>query len=64
MRDLLRKRSQLVRQRSSQILSIENLIARNLGARASGNEVKRCSMSITWSWVISCAGVGKRWPKL
>ena len=41
VRDLLRKRSQLVRQRSSQILSIENLIARNLGARVSGNEVKR-----------------------
>ena len=41
VRDLLRKRSQLVRQRSTQILSIENLIARNLGARVSGNEVKR-----------------------
>ncbi len=41
VRDLLRKRSQLVRQRSTQILSIENLIARNLGARASGNQVKR-----------------------
>ena len=40
VRDLLRKRSQLVRQRSSQILSIENLIARNLGARATGNQVK------------------------
>jgi transposase len=40
VRDLLRKRSQLVRQRSSQILSIGNLMARNLGARASGNEVK------------------------
>lgn len=41
VRDLLRKRSQLVRQRSTQILSIENLISRNLGARVSGNEVKR-----------------------
>lgn len=41
VRDLLRKRSQLVRQRSTQILSIENLMARNLGARASGNEIKR-----------------------
>ena len=40
VRDLLRKRSQLVRQRSSQILSIENLLARNLGARATGNQVK------------------------
>lgn len=41
VRDLLRKRSQLVRQRSTQILSIENLIARNLGAHAGGNEIKR-----------------------
>ena len=41
VRDLLRKRSQLVRQRSTQILSIENLMARNLGARARSNEIKR-----------------------
>ena len=43
VRDLMRKRSQLVRQRSAQILSIENLIARNLGAHAGGNEIKRWS---------------------
>ena len=41
VRDLLRKRSQLVRQRSSQILSMGNLIARNLGGHAGGNEIKR-----------------------
>jgi transposase len=41
LRDLLRKRRQLVRQRSAQILSIENLMARNLGTRASANEIKR-----------------------
>ena len=41
VRDLLRKRSQLVRQRSTQILSIGNLVARNLGTHAGGNEVKR-----------------------
>ncbi len=41
VRDLLRKRSQLVRQRTTQILSIENLMARNLGTRATGNEIKR-----------------------
>jgi transposase len=41
VRDLLRKRSQLVRQRTSQVLSIEYLVARNLGARVGGNEVKR-----------------------
>ncbi len=41
VRDLLRKRSQFVRQRSAQILSVGNLIARNLGTHASGNEIKR-----------------------
>jgi len=41
VRDLLRKRCQLVRQRSAQILSMGNLIARDLGAHASGNEIKR-----------------------
>lgn len=41
LRDLLRKRSQLVRQRTSQVLSMQNLLARNLGAQASGNEIKR-----------------------
>lgn len=41
LRDLLRKRSQLVRQRTSQILSMQNLVARNLGAHASGNAIKR-----------------------
>jgi transposase len=40
VRDLLRKRSQLVRQRSAQILSVQNLLARNLGARARSAEVK------------------------
>ena len=34
VRDLLRKRGQLVRQRTTQILcSMQNLVARNLGAR-------------------------------
>ncbi|MDM0118142.1 IS110 family transposase [Variovorax sp. J22R133] len=41
VRDLLRKRGQLVRQRSTQILSMQNLVARNLGANARGNEIKR-----------------------
>lgn len=38
---LPRKRSQLVRQRSTQILSIDNLIARNLGQHAGGSQIKR-----------------------
>lgn len=41
VRDLLRKRSQLVRQRTTQILSMQNLLARNLGMQTSGNEIKR-----------------------
>ncbi len=41
VRDLLRKRGQLVRQRSTQILSVGNLIARNLGSHANGNAIKR-----------------------
>jgi transposase len=41
VRDLLRKRSYLVRQRTSNILSIQNLIARNTGRRLSAAGVKR-----------------------
>ncbi len=46
VRDLLRKRSQMVRQRSSQILSMQNLVARNLGAQARGNDIKRWDDSV------------------
>ena len=40
VRDLLRKRGQLVRQRTAHILSIENLYARNSGNRLSCNAIK------------------------
>jgi transposase len=40
VRDLLRKRAQMVRTRTTQILSMQNLLARNLGASASGNQLK------------------------
>jgi transposase len=43
VRDLLRKRGQLVRQRTSNILSIENLTSRNQGIRITGNAVKKLS---------------------
>ena len=46
MRDLLRKRGQLVRRRSTQILSMGNLLARNLGSHASGNEIKHWTPEI------------------
>ena len=41
VRDLLRKRSQLVRQRTSQVLSIENLWSRNTGSSITANEIKQ-----------------------
>ena len=41
VRDLLRKRSQLVQQHTSNLQSIQNLLARNRGHSLSANEVKR-----------------------
>ncbi len=40
MRDLLRKRSQMVRQRTTNLLSIQNLLTRNTGSSLSANRVK------------------------
>ncbi len=40
IRDLLRKRSQLVRQRTTHILSIQNLMSRNSGRSMSGTKIK------------------------
>jgi len=39
VRDLLRKRSQLVRQKTSQMLSIQSLYTRNTGKKINGNQV-------------------------
>lgn len=41
VRDLLRKRSQLVRHRTSHILSIKNMVSRTLGLRMRSNDVKK-----------------------
>lgn len=41
VRDLARKRLQLVRSRTTHILAVENITARQYGARMSGNQVKR-----------------------
>jgi len=57
-RDLLRKRSQLVRQRTANLLSVQNLLARNLGYSLSANAIKRLSTEEvdkllprrTWLW--------------
>ncbi len=40
-RDLLRKRLQLVRHRTSHILSIKNILARNLGLRVRSDDIKK-----------------------
>lgn len=42
VRDLLRKRSHLVRLRTSLILSLQNIILRNSGYRMNGSEIKAC----------------------
>ena len=41
VRDLLRKRGQMVRQRTMNLLSIQNLFSRNTGGSMSANRVKR-----------------------
>ena len=40
VRDLLRKRSQVVRQRTTNLLSIQNLMTRNTGGSLSANQIK------------------------
>jgi len=40
-RDLLRKRLQLVRHRTSHVLSVKNILARNLGLRMKSEDVKK-----------------------
>jgi transposase len=44
LRDLARKRSQLVRLRTQQVLSVENILARETGGRWSAAVVKRCTV--------------------
>ena len=41
VRDLLRKRSRLVKQRTSNLLSVKNLLARNTGKTVARNDLKR-----------------------
>ena len=45
VRDLLRKRSQLVRQRTTNLLSIQNLLTRNTGSSLSGNRIKQLTVA-------------------
>lgn len=50
IRDLSRKRAQLVRQRTANILSIQNLVARETGRSISTNEIKKIVNDRTQSW--------------
>jgi transposase len=45
VRDLLRKRQHLVKQQTANVLSLQNIILRNTGARLSGNRVKQLSQA-------------------
>jgi transposase len=45
VRDLLRKRSHLVRQYTSNVLSLQNIIVRNTGARLSGQQMQELSLA-------------------
>src|SRR5437588_12002095 len=40
VRDLLRKRGQMVRQRTTNLLSLQNLVTRNTGSSISSNRIK------------------------
>jgi transposase len=50
LRDLARKRLQLGRSRTSPILAVENIVARQTGARLGGREVKQLSVEAIQSW--------------
>jgi transposase len=51
VRDLLHKRSQLVRQRTMNLLSIQNLLTRNTGLTFSGQRVKQLTMEEVEQWL-------------
>jgi transposase len=50
LRDLARKRLQLGRSRTSHILAVENIVARQTGARMSGREVKQLTVQALQEW--------------
>jgi transposase len=51
VRDLLRKRGQLVRQRTTNLLSIQNLLTRNTGLTCSGNRIKQLTVGEVEQWL-------------
>jgi transposase len=57
VRDLARKRAQLVHSRTMHILAVETLVARQTGGRISGNCVKQLTENAVaeWGWSSDCA---------
>lgn len=50
VRDLLRKRSQLVRQRTANLLSVQNMISREFGRQISSHQVKKLVRDRAQRW--------------
>ena len=51
LRDLLRKRGQLVKQQTSNVLSIQNIIVRNTSSRLSVNQIKQLTQAEIETWL-------------
>jgi transposase len=51
IRDLLRKRCALIKQRTSNLLSVQNIIARNTGRMVSGNKLKTLDPETVRDWL-------------
>ena len=50
VRDLARKRMQLVHSRTMHILAVENIMTRQLGARMTSNQIKRLAAATSTRW--------------
>ena len=55
-RDLLRRRSQLVRQRTANLLAVGNQVARTTGATIGGNQVKQLARRGTMDEIVQLVG--------
>ena len=51
VRDLLRKRVHLVRQHTANVLSVQNILARNTGARFSGKRIQALTKQELTTWL-------------
>jgi hypothetical protein len=51
VRDVLRKRAHLVRQHTANVLSVQNIMARNTGARFSGKRIQELTKQELTTWL-------------